>query len=61
MENEARGNLKVKAFTYKNVEGDKDALYSPLSSRNYKEKFDRLVKAEKESHEGILRERYILC
>ena len=35
-----------------------DCLYSQLSVTNYKEKFDRLIKAEKESHEGILRERY---
>ena len=35
-----------------------DVLYAPLSRENYKEKFDQLVKAEKESHEGILRERY---
>ena len=35
-----------------------DVLYAPLSRENYKGKFGHLVKAEKESHEGILRERY---
>ncbi len=36
---------------------EEDPLYSQLTVSNYKKKFDRLIKAEKESHEGILRER----
>ena len=35
------------------------ALYAPLSIKNYQEKFEKLVRAEKATHEGVLRERYV--
>lgn len=42
-----------------NLEDD-DFLYSPLSPENYILKYSRLVQAEKEAHEGRLRERCII-
>ena len=36
-----------------------DSLYSTLLNNNYKSKFSKLIVAERETHEGILRERYI--
>ena len=36
-----------------------DPLYAPLSLENYEEKFEKLVQAERETHEGILRSRYV--
>lgn len=38
----------------KTSQGNENCLYSQLTAANYKEKFDLLVKAEKEFHEGIL-------
>lgn len=37
---------------------DDSPLYSPLSLSNYQSKFGSLIEAERESHNGILRERY---
>ena len=38
---------------------DDNPLYSPLSVNNYQSKFNQLIKAEEESHKGILRGRYL--
>ena len=40
-------------------EEDRDPLYCKLSEINYKKKFNCLIKAEKEHHEGILRGKYV--
>ena len=39
-------------------QGGDDALYAPLTIKNYKTKFGKLIGAERKFHEGILRERY---
>lgn len=57
--NEPRGGNTAQVTSKRNTSPVNDALYSPLSIKNYKNKFDQLIKAEKESHEGILRERYL--